>query len=309
MYQVRIFVSVVLLISSCSQQTEKGGKTNNDVEGSKIEEKIEVEERIEEVESNQPQELSSWQNQRVEKLTVKGYFPQFADHQTLLYSSNNYKGLWIYSLTENTATQISDEAGAGYMPVITGDTVIFQVKSRVKRLEMALVSTQKVIEQFNSNLSPQRYLEKQFAVTKPYASVAPNLLSIQIVMKEKQYEVAPNGTKNYLNASLSPNGEKLLYEVSGGEAHIADLAGNIKTSLGKIDAPKWVGNMQILYTSRKDDGMQTTSSQIYILDIENDTTFLLTDLNMIENPSSSPSGDIIVANTPDGDIYLIHKNK
>jgi len=303
MQQQKIFILVALLITSCSQNksdtNESGQQDSQPVKELKIE-------AVEKFESEEP---ASWRNPRVEKIAVKGYYPKFADKHTLLYSTKNYEGLWIFSMADGSTTQISDKRGAGYKPAIINDTIIYQVQSRRKSLEKAILSNREVIEQINSNLDPQRYLDKQYAGKSTYATVADDLLSIKIIAPDKTYELSPNGKKNYLNAALSPNGQQLLYEVSGGEAHIANLKGDIKRSLGEVDAPKWVGNDQVLFTVKKDDGMQTISSKIYVQDFENDTTFLLTDLNMIENPSINDAGNIIVANTPDGGIYLITKNK
>ncbi len=309
MHYVKLFIFVGFLVASCSQKSDNNSGSNQQKKETVVEQKVIDKQKAQPVNNTQQQALSSWQNPQVKKLTVKGYFPQFADNQTLLYSSKNYEGLWIYSISDETITQITDKRGAGYHPEIEGDTVIYQVKSRKKGLERALISKSKMIEQINSNLTPQRYIEKHHNSNKTYAAVADDMLSIEIVIENTRHKLTPNGKKNYLNASLSPNGELLLYEVSGGQAHIADLEGNIKTSLGEIDAPRWVGNRQVLYTARKDDGMQTISSKIYVKDLEEDTAFLLTDLKMIENPAINESGDMIVANTPDGDIYLITKSK
>lgn len=292
-----------LLLFSCTVPKEKGAQESVEVDT------IQRAEKVDSAESNIIEDTASWDDYEVEKLSVQGYYPQLANKQKLLFSSNNYKGLWKYSLTNKTTDQISDEAGAGYNYEIIGDTVIYQVKSRNKRIEFASISSQNMIKKVSSNADPQRFVQQQFSSMFPYVYIAPDMQSIHIVLKEKRYQVAPNGVKNYLNASLSPDGTKLLYEVSGGEAHIADLDGNIQTSLGEVDAPKWVSKKEVLYIKRQDDGMQTISSQLYIYNLRTKNAFLVTDLKNIESSSSNASGDMIVANTSAGEIYLFHKNK
>ncbi len=305
MSHIRYFLLtfLVLIVTSCSAPKEKKANGNFALQDSQSVKSVKK------IESDKKADTDSWKDHYVEKITTRGFFPKLANDQILLYSSNNFKGLWKYSLTNEITEQITDASGAGYQFMVKGDTVIYQVKSPRKKIEFALISEPEVKRQIDSRLSPRHLLLQQFKSKLPYAILAQDLQSIEIVTEEKRYELAPKGIKNYLNPSISPDGEKLLFEVSGGSAHIADLEGNIITSMDKVDAPNWVSNSEILYTYRKDDGMQTTSSQIFIYDIETDESFSLTDFKKLENPSINESGDMIVANTAEGEIYLIRKKK
>ena len=66
--------------------------------------------------------------------------------------------------------------------------------------------------------------------------------------------LAPQGDdESYYWASISPDGERLLYATAHHGVFITDLQGNVLRSLGNLDAPKWmdnetIGGMNEVYT-------------------------------------------------------------
>ena len=71
--------------------------------------------------------------------------------------------------------------------------------------------------------------------------------------------LAPQGDdESYYWASISPDGERLLYATARHGVFIADMQGNVLRSLGNLNAPKWLDNERIC-------GMQEVTNESGIL--------------------------------------------
>lgn len=81
----------------------------------------------------------------------------------------------------------------------------------------------------------------------------------------KEKKMMPSGEGNYVWASLSPDGEKILYNKAGEGTFICDLNGKILAELGYANAPEWSPNGRwIAFMKDYDDGHFITESEIWI---------------------------------------------
>ncbi len=113
----------------------------------------------------------------------------------------------------------------------------------------------------------------------------------------------------YINAALSPDGKKIVFEVLGGGMHILDSASGSITDLGIGNRPVWspTGD-RIAFMVAEDDGYTYNSSDIYLINADGTGRRVLsTTTSLMEmNPSWSPDGTRIAFDVyATGDVYII----
>ncbi len=249
--------------------------------------------------------------ERIEQLDIKGFNVQLnPEGDKLLYTSNNYKGLWLYSLEEEKAVELSSKKGAGYQPLITDEYIFFKSKESQNTLNrIAVLSKNKIsINLSSQEQTPKEYYACEGTALLLEAKTSSDLYKIVLVYRDgRQIEIAPLGKRNYLNVSLSPDQTKLLFRVSGMGSFVTQLDGTIIKEYKSAEFPKWVNNNQVLFAEVTDDGHQYVASELYIADINKKKKINLTssveaiplypNINSLENK--------VVFNTPKGQVYLI----
>lgn len=133
--------------------------------------------------------------------------------------------------------------------------------------------------------------------------------------------LAPQGDdESYYWASISPDGERLLYATAHHGAFITDLQGNVLRSLGNLDAPKWMDNETIggmnevytetgilshyLYKCVNPDGTQrelTAEETGEFIRLENERRLELTRRHALRAPARAADGEAGLAGLK---IYL-----
>ncbi len=112
-----------------------------------------------------------------------------------------------------------------------------------------------------------------------------------------------------LNAVLSPDGEKIAYEVYGGSMHVMNIDGTNNIDLGPGFRPRWHPDSQhLVYMITQDDGHRITESDLYTIRIDGqDKTRLQFSENRLEmNPDWSPDGHWIAYDISDlGAVYRV----
>ena len=259
---------------------------------------------------------SNWSKTSVEKLDAIGFLPQFTmDGSQFIYTSQNNNGIWIFDTKAKSTRQISDKAGAGYLPVIVGNKIIYQTGR--KRLLEAVDIKSGIIEEVEEGyktLSPIEYqsaLENANEGQNIFATTSDDLSSIVINIGKEMKALKPQGEKNYFNVSLSPNREMILYQASGLGAFIINKNGIVLAEIGKVDTPSWVNDENLLYAKSMDDGHQILSSEIVVYNIESEKEYVISaDIDdQLVNPGINRNGNIVVAHSPNGDLYLIRKDR
>lgn len=259
----------------------------------------------------------------------------------VLYTSMNYKGLWIYDLNEKASQQLNDLQGAGYEPTFStdGQDVFFRHDKLVKRRKFYSISHQSISDKTPKTLiseqrgisTPKALTDKVFVYKKDdmqitYSCKAENgicLLEKPVIDEITAYTensnlyVEKNGEKTILNpvgeghyiwGSISPNKDQVLFTLAGKGTYITDLKGNVILHLDYANYPSWAPDAEwIVYMIDSDDGDVITDSEIKATHIETQKSVDLTDTEdkLEMYPSWSPQGDEILYHTASGNIEML----
>jgi hypothetical protein len=102
-------------------------------------------------------------------------------------------------------------------------------------------------------------------------------LHMMLVHNGKNIVLAPNGTNEAYNwASISPDGQKILYYVSGRGCYTCDLkGGNVQYIADHCRAPQWYDNNTIIGMHDEDDGKYLTASAIVAYNLQGQKQILV----------------------------------
>lgn len=153
------------------------------------------------------------------------------------------------------------------------------------------------IETFNSGLqsrmkqSPNGETLEQPVVLNERSSIRVSLNSLD------GYEtLVPFEGETFLNATPSPDGERIAFEVMGGNLYIMDSDGSNIVDLGKANRPEWSPDGNYLAAMlAEDDGHQYLKSDIVAFTTDgSECLYFTTSSGLIAmNPSWSPDGSKI----------------
>jgi Tol biopolymer transport system component len=248
------------------------------------------------------QQLKTPQN---EEMKVAGFSPK-GDY--VLLTNDVYKGLLHYDLATNNVTTITEADGAGWAVKISTDGTNIVYRERYMTadklmkhniLEYNLTAKKKAMV-----AKEQRNLNKLVA-TNNGVSINENLHMV-LIKDGKSTILTPNGANEAYNwASLSPDGQKILYYVSGKGCYTCDLNGrDIHYIALDCRAPQWYDNNIIIGMHDEDNGKWITASAIvaYTLDGRHQE---LTKKELVAMYPHVSEGMITFA-TANGDTYLMN---
>lgn len=270
------------------------------------------------------------------------------DGSKIAFTGINYTGLWIMNPDGSNPIQITDEIAAGWAFEWSADSksILTRVAkyegprryNAVKIFDVAdgkstqltdyktfmpglphwansdqqiIIFNKKKLETFQSQKNVSAYtpeMTKKKVCFLRYARIA--------VMDNDTKEISfldPFKDYEYLNPVISPDNQQIAFEVYGGNLHVMNIDGTNLRDLGIGNAPQWSPDSKhVVYMLTTDDGYQFTSSDIYIVNVENIDKINLTNTTeeLEMNPSWSPDGTKIaydVANT--GMIYIVELTK
>lgn len=265
------------------------------------------------------------------------FHPRFMpDGNSLLVSSENYDGLGLVDVKEQSYLHLTDMMGAGYETAISedGNTIItrdinpieqkvtlYKIDLKNKMLTPIINDAEHInnVNLVNGEVTvSQRGLTMRKRAAKAQR-IYPEQKDVYVTVEDLKLVVYVNGVRSvvdpmsteeydapYCWASLSPNKEKLLF-VSGNDAYVTNLDGTNAVCLGLVHAPVWRGNDYVVGMADEDDGHIFTKSDIVIVRADGTGKQQLTpnssDLKMY--PSVSADGSKIAYHTGDGKIYLM----
>ncbi len=130
-------------------------------------------------------------------------------------------------------------------------------------------------------------------------------LKINIVEGHKVNTITPNGdNERYLWPTLSPDGTKIAYTVSGKGSYVYDIASQKVVFVGKFRAPQWMGNDYVVAMNDRDDGYQITGSTVLVCAADGSFSQEVTPDDMVAMfPSATESK--IAFHTLEGEIYIM----
>lgn len=261
----------------------------------------------------------------------KAYYPVFSNSgSSVLYSNENYKGLYHLDLKKGDETVLSESEGAGYKALFSPDdgtvyyvTTSFKDKRKFSSLKSSTIqngiekvlvgSSRKAIHPmvvgnqliFNSDqgVSSQR-------VSNLKSSVSSDLL---VTIEDRKLVVHQNGVskainpanvESYIWPSVSPDGSKIAFYAIGKGAFVCNPDGSQLVSLGEIESLRWINDQFLVGMDSQDDGHCISASSLVVFDLKAKSHQVVTGANLIAMyPSASVVSKTILFNTLDGKLF------
>lgn len=241
-----------------------------------------------------------------EELKVAGFSPK-GDYLLLTNDVNN--GLIRYDLATGATQTISEASGAGWSVKISedGQCVVYRerymdanqlMKHNIVKYDMS--DQKKVVV-----AKDQRNLNQLVHANGANSVTINEELQLVLVHNGKNIVLTPNGANEAYNwASLSPDGQKILYYVSGRGCYTCDLkGGNVQYIVDHCRAPQWYDNNTIIGMHDEDDGKYLTASAIVAYNLQGQKQILVNKEMMAIYPYAAEGQ--IAFSTAGGEIYLM----
>ncbi len=262
------------------------------------------------------------------------------DGKNIAYTKSNYQGIWIYNLLTKNSFQLTDEMAAGFAFKWSSDSksILTRVAkyedlkrfNAVKIFDIATIESKQLTD-YKTMMPylpqwadgdtkiflPEKTDDKVFTTDKAKQNPSQNSFVVfeknnKLITKnlndnsERIFE--PIKDAQYINLSTSPDGNKLVFEVMGGNLYVVNINGSDLIDLGIGNRPRWsADSKKIIFQITQDDGYNFTSSDIYSVNADGLQKINLTNTDdRIElNPCFAPDGKSIVFDVVnDGSIYL-----
>ncbi len=266
------------------------------------------------------------------------YYPQVSPTgEAILFTSENYNDIWMLNYKNGMIEKIVDGDGTGYEPMFSenGEVIVYRESEYINNRKYSelrkyniLSKTSELIEQKTRDLSPPLSGVSNTASYTINKKIVIKTVSDDLKKRDSSDEVLvtiensdlvlyengerrvfnPLGEGNYIWPSISPDGTKLLFTFAGKGSYVTDLEGNIITEFGYSHYPSWSKDGKwIVYMEDRDDGVQVTSSDIYVVSVDGSVKVNITknDSEIEMYPRWSSSSNDIVYNTIDGVIYKL----
>lgn len=249
----------------------------------------------------------------------------------LLLSSDTKQGLLKWDIETSSATTLTDDDGAGSDVLISEDgqqIVYSQVSYKNNRRHQAVKTINLNNNKKRSLLSATRHLQgydidgstvaimgdgklslhslqgRQSALSRPV--LTHYHLKLYVNHHDETYQLAPNGLdEHYIWGSLSPDGSKVLYYVSGHGAFVCDIDGKNVIAMGNLTAPKWWDNNIIVGMKETDDEYKIIHSSIVARTLDGVEQVLTGEDVVATYPLPSSRSGRIAFSTPDGKVFLM----
>jgi hypothetical protein len=241
-----------------------------------------------------------------EELKVAGFSPK---GNYLLLTNDVNNGLIRYDLATGTTQTISEASGAGWSVKISedGQSIVYRERYMdANQLMKHNIVKYDMSDQKKAIVAKNQRNMNQLVHANGANSVTINEdLHMMLVHNGKNIILAPNGTNEAYNwASISPDGQKILYYVSGRGCYTCDLkGGNVQYIADHCRAPQWYDNNTIIGMHDEDDGKYLTASAIVAYNLQGQKQILVNKEMMAIYPYAAEGQ--IAFSTAGGEIYLI----
>ena len=254
-------------------------------------------------------EKDNWGKAVLIETFLKGYHPRWLQEgETVIYSNENFQGLWKSDLAGKNKIILSEDRGAGFAYAIKDGKLAYKGKNMAEVMLVDLHGESHEPVPAPDYDSPANWLQdgKEVAV-----KISTDLNSIILLKSGEEIDMQPLGISNYILAEISPHSEQILVKAAGKTVVISDFEGVILRELGDWDSAFWMSDQLIVFIERKDDGEQVLSSRIGLMDLANNNTYYIEspEGNLIESVSGMPGGNILIGHLADGTIFSVAKVK
>ena len=240
-----------------------------------------------------------------EELKVAGFSPK-GDYVLLTNDVN--KGLLHYNLATDNVTTITEADGAGWAVKISTDGTNIVYRERYMTAEKLMKHN---ILEYNLTAKKKAMVAKEqrnlnkLVVANNSVSINENLHMV-LTKDGKSTILTPNGENEAYNwASLSPDGQKILYYVSGKGCYTCDLNGrDIHYIALDCRAPQWYDNNIIIGMHDEDNGKWITASAIVAYSLQGEKQILVNKETIAIYPYTADGK--IAFSTAAGKVYVMN---
>ena len=226
----------------------------------------------------------------------------------LLLTDLSNTGLVRYELASKTATTITDAEGAGWNIAISQDGNKITYRQRHDNNQLIRHD----IMQYN--IADGKAIVRQQAQRGTAQLVAADAnttvsvnedLHLVLTQNGKSIILTPNGAEQAYNwPSISPDGSKILYYVSGRGCFVCDLKGNgVQKIANHCRAAQWYDNNTVIGMADEDDGKVLTASAIVLHTLDGKSQILVGKDMMAIYPVAAEGK--IAFSTAAGEMYLM----
>ncbi|HCI71950.1 MAG TPA: hypothetical protein DF712_00820 [Balneola sp.] len=266
------------------------------------------------------------------------------DGNTLAVTADRYVGIWLANADGTNLRQLTDaDAGFGFTwsndsrSILTRlNTVenrrrnhaitifhtdgsapdqITESRPKMEALpqwaqygeKVVLIQNNK-IEAFDSGKNiPDQFKNKP---SLPFYVLKSNEIAKGKIPTNSTENISPFENATYLNLEVSPDGQKLAFEVYGGNLYVMNVDGSDLVDLGKANRPDWSPDSRYVVASvSEDDGKNVTKGDLFAFSVDGNQSINLTSQTemIAQNPNWSPDGSKIAFDVPnEGVIYVIN---
>lgn len=262
----------------------------------------------------------------------------------IAFSKANYVGIYVYDLEKKTTIQITDEVAAGFAMkwsadskyilsrpayydglirynaikiynVETGEQIqLTDYRTRMPSLPYWSAHNNEVVYGYKNNVEAfQSNIQAPSNLIDNLNNVAVFIMDDKIAVKNYQtgelkvFEPIPG--KKCMNLSVSPNYQRVVFEIYGGDLYSMKIDGTELYNLGKGYRGAWLKDSEtIVYMISEDDGHNFTYSDIFTIryDGTNKKNITNTPDKIEMSPSASMIDNTIVFEVLDeGSIHLM----
>ena len=228
----------------------------------------------------------------------------------LLLTNMDEQGLKRYDLNTQALTTICKADGAGWDAKISkdGNTITYRQRnyegdSRIVKFDIMTYNA--AAGKIALQAKAQSGNEKLVDVTSNVAVSISEDLELVLTRNGKRIVLNPNGAESRYNwPSLSPDGSKIVYYVSGEGCYVCDLMGqNVKFIARHCRAPQWYSNNTIVGMADEDDGHDFTASALVAYTLDGKSQTLVAKDKMAMYPYTAEGK--VAFTTPRGEMYLL----
>lgn len=226
----------------------------------------------------------------------------------ILVTSGSNKGLWRYAFSTNQISMITNAEGAGYNVQVAedGQEIIYRetkIENNLRTnniVRMNLYDTKRSVIAYS-----QRDLQKM-VLSNFTTSVTIKDKKILLTQNGEEIILTPNGDEHsYIWPSISPDGTKLCYYVSGVGCYVSNIDGSNPQYIARdCRAAKWYNNNTLVAMADEDDGYFITASSIVVYTLDGQYQELTSKDLLAMYPQVS-SGKITFS-TIKGETYLLN---
>ena len=265
------------------------------------------------------------------------------DGSSFAFTGEKYKGIWISNVKGSQIQKLTDDKSSGFgyqwsddgqtilgRPVVKenrlryhqvkiydidtgGETVLLDKTRSLKGLPVWSEGFQKVAMKIGNDIrkadTGKSYLKSSRSTVEKAVDFGGSLTTTSESVSVDEVEFPQFNERYIFNRKPSPDGKRIVFEVSGLGLHVSNADGTGLKQLGFGEHASWMpDNRYVVVTKVGDDGYKITSGELFAVDTQTGDYYSLfsDDSKIALKPSVSPDGTKILFDNPnEGAIYMI----